>query len=128
MKPNRPVDNMQGEKIFLPHGALIKEDLCSKTKQKKKLCRVLLLQPNHQGGVGRMSWAGRLQNSEIWLEMLHSRHQCLVAFCLSRVEEIKWADWAKDVGVLKEEPGSTSDSEINPEGKLNHEERSALSF
>uniref|UniRef100_A0A8C3US33 Transient receptor potential cation channel subfamily V member 2 n=1 Tax=Catharus ustulatus TaxID=91951 RepID=A0A8C3US33_CATUS len=52
----------------------------------------------------------------------------LVAFCLSRVEEIKWTDWAKDVGVLKEEPGSTSDSEINPEGKLNHEERSAVFF
>lgn len=94
----------------------------------EKLCKVLLLQPNYQGGVGRMSWAGRLQDSEIWLEMLHSRHQCLVAFCLSRVEEIKWTDWAKDVGVLKEEPGNTSDSEINPEGKLNDEERSAISF
>uniref|UniRef100_A0A8C3UMU4 Transient receptor potential cation channel subfamily V member 2 n=1 Tax=Catharus ustulatus TaxID=91951 RepID=A0A8C3UMU4_CATUS len=80
------------------------------------------------GGVGRMSWAGRLQGREICLEMLHSRHQWLVAFCLSRVEEIKWTDWAKDVGVLKEEPGSTSDSEINPEGKLNHEERSAVFF
>lgn len=94
----------------------------------EKLCKVLLLQPNYLGGVGRMSWAGRLQDSEIWLEMLHSRHQCLVAFCLSRVEEIKWTDWAKDVGVLKEEPGNTSDSEINPEGKLNDEERSAVSF
>lgn len=40
-----------------------------------------------------------------------------VAFCLSRVEEIKWTDWAKDVGVLKEDPGNTSDSEVNPEGK-----------
>lgn len=40
-----------------------------------------------------------------------------VPFSLSRVEEIKWTNWAKDVGVLKEEPGSTSDSEINPEGK-----------
>lgn len=60
--------------------------------------------------------------------MLHSRHQCLVAFCLFRVEEIKWTDWAKDVGVLKEEPGSTNDSELNPEGKFNHEERSAVPF
>lgn len=85
---------------------------------------MLLLQPKHQGGAGRISWAGRLQGSEIWFEKLH---QCLVAFCLSRVEEIKWTDWAKDVGVLKEEPG-TSDSDINPEGKLNHEERSAVFF
>lgn len=51
-----------------------------------------------------------------------------VAFCLSRVEEIKWANWAKDVGVLKEEPGNTSDSEINPEGKLNPEESSSVSI
>lgn len=89
---------------------------------------MLLLQSKHQGGVGRMSWAGRLQGREICLGMLHSRHQWLVAFCLSRVEEIKWTDWAKDVGVLKEEPGNTSDSEINPEGKLNHEERSTVFF
>lgn len=51
-----------------------------------------------------------------------------VAFCLSRVEEIKWTDWAKDVGVLKEDPGNTSDSEVNPEGKFSHEERSLVSF
>lgn len=51
-----------------------------------------------------------------------------VAFCLFRVEEIKWTNWAKDVGVLKEDPGNTSDSEINPEGKLNHEEKSSVSF
>lgn len=58
--------------------------------------------------------------------MFHA--SALVAFCLSRVEEIKWTDWAKDVGVLKEDPGNTSDSEVNPEGKLNHEERSSVSF
>lgn len=43
-----------------------------------------------------------------------------VAFRFSRVEEIKWTNWAKEVGVLKEDPGNTSDSEINPEGKSNH--------
>lgn len=51
-----------------------------------------------------------------------------VVFCLSRVEEIKWTDWAKDVGVLKEDPGNTNDSEINPEGKINNEERASVSF
>lgn len=51
-----------------------------------------------------------------------------VTFCLYRVEEIKWTNWAKDAGVLKEDPGNTSDSEINPEGKLNNEGRSSVSF
>ncbi|XP_061868484.1 transient receptor potential cation channel subfamily V member 2 isoform X2 [Colius striatus] len=32
-----------------------------------------------------------------------------------RVEEVKWTSWAKDVGVLKEDPGNNSDLEINPE-------------
>jgi len=41
-----------------------------------------------------------------------------LAFCFSRVEEIKWTSWAKEVGVLKEEPGNTNDLEINPEGKV----------
>uniref|UniRef100_A0A8C3EVK7 Transient receptor potential cation channel subfamily V member 2 n=1 Tax=Corvus moneduloides TaxID=1196302 RepID=A0A8C3EVK7_CORMO len=77
-----------------------------------------------------------IEKAWLWRQGGKRRSGCFMSVGLNkkderwcfRVEEIKWTDWAKDVGVLKEEPGSTSDSEINPEGKLNDEERSAVSF
>lgn len=57
------------------------------------------------------------QDNETWINaVLHV--SVSLAFCFSRVEEIKWTSWAKEVGVLKEEPGNTNDLEINPEGKV----------
>ncbi|XP_077643664.1 transient receptor potential cation channel subfamily V member 2 isoform X1 [Lonchura striata] len=64
-----------------------------------------------------------IEKAWLWRQGGKRRSGCFMSVGLNkkderwcfRVEEIKWADWAKDVGVLKEEPGNTSDSEINPE-------------
>uniref|UniRef100_A0A8C5X012 Transient receptor potential cation channel subfamily V member 2 n=1 Tax=Malurus cyaneus samueli TaxID=2593467 RepID=A0A8C5X012_9PASS len=77
-----------------------------------------------------------IEKAWLWRQGGKRRSGCFMSVGLNkkderwcfRVEEIKWTDWAKDVGVLKEDPGNTSDSEINPEGKLNHQERSAEPF
>ncbi|XP_041576076.1 transient receptor potential cation channel subfamily V member 2 isoform X2 [Taeniopygia guttata] len=63
-----------------------------------------------------------IEKAWLWRQGGKRRSGCFMSVGLNkkderwcfRVEEIKWADWAKDVGVLKEEPGTT-DSEINPE-------------
>ncbi|KAJ7398281.1 Transient receptor potential cation channel subfamily V member 2 [Pitangus sulphuratus] len=65
-----------------------------------------------------------IEKAWLWRQGGKRRSGCFMSVGLNkkderwcfRVEEIKWADWAKDVGVLKEDPGNTSDSEINPEG------------
>ncbi|XP_062363342.1 transient receptor potential cation channel subfamily V member 2-like isoform X1 [Cinclus cinclus] len=64
-----------------------------------------------------------IEKAWLWRQGGKRRSGCFMSVGLNkkderwcfRVEEIKWTDWAKDVGVLKEEPGNTSDSEINPE-------------
>ncbi|XP_050177963.1 transient receptor potential cation channel subfamily V member 2-like isoform X1 [Myiozetetes cayanensis] len=64
-----------------------------------------------------------IEKAWLWRQGGKRRSGCFMSVGLNkkderwcfRVEEIKWADWAKDVGVLKEDPGNTSDSEINPE-------------
>ncbi|PKU31579.1 transient receptor potential cation channel subfamily v member hypothetical protein [Limosa lapponica baueri] len=65
-----------------------------------------------------------IEKAWLWRQGGKRRSGCFMSVGLNkkderwcfRVEEIKWTDWAKDVGVLKEDPGNTSDSEINPEG------------
>ncbi|XP_021380663.1 transient receptor potential cation channel subfamily V member 2 isoform X2 [Lonchura striata] len=72
-----------------------------------------------------------IEKAWLWRQGGKRRSGCFMSVGLNkkderwcfRVEEIKWADWAKDVGVLKEEPGNTSDSEINPEGWFIHPEK-----
>ncbi|XP_064533562.1 transient receptor potential cation channel subfamily V member 2-like isoform X2 [Pseudopipra pipra] len=64
-----------------------------------------------------------IEKAWLWRQGGKRRSGCFMSVGLNkkderwcfRVEEIKWTDWAKDVGVLKEDPGNTSDSEINPE-------------
>ncbi|KAL9826422.1 transient receptor potential cation channel subfamily V member 2-like isoform 2-T2 [Geothlypis trichas] len=64
-----------------------------------------------------------IEKAWLWRQGGKRRSGCFMSVGLNkkderwcfRVEEIKWTDWAKDVGVLKEEPGSTNDSELNPE-------------
>ncbi|XP_054703818.1 transient receptor potential cation channel subfamily V member 2-like isoform X3 [Grus americana] len=64
-----------------------------------------------------------IEKAWLWRQGGKRRSGCFVSVGLNkkderwcfRVEEIKWTNWAKDVGVLKEDPGNTSDSEINPE-------------
>ncbi|XP_039938335.1 transient receptor potential cation channel subfamily V member 2-like isoform X3 [Hirundo rustica] len=64
-----------------------------------------------------------IEKAWLWRQGGKRRSGCFMSVGLNkkderwcfRVEEIKWTDWAKDVGVLKEEPGNTSASEINPE-------------
>ncbi|KAM9370473.1 transient receptor potential cation channel subfamily V member 2-like [Phaethornis superciliosus] len=64
-----------------------------------------------------------IEKSWLWRQGGKRRSGCFVSVGLNkkdqrwcfRVEEIKWTNWAKDGGVLKEDPGNTSDSEINPE-------------
>uniref|UniRef100_A0A8D0FA38 Transient receptor potential cation channel subfamily V member 2 n=1 Tax=Strix occidentalis caurina TaxID=311401 RepID=A0A8D0FA38_STROC len=77
-----------------------------------------------------------IEKAWLWRQGGKRRSGCFMSVGLNkkderwcfRVEEIKWTNWAKDVGVLKEEPGNISDSEVNPEGKLNHDERSLVFF
>uniref|UniRef100_A0A8B9ZKD0 Transient receptor potential cation channel subfamily V member 2 n=1 Tax=Anas platyrhynchos TaxID=8839 RepID=A0A8B9ZKD0_ANAPL len=69
-----------------------------------------------------------IEKAWLWRQGGKRRSGCFMSVGLNkkderwcfRVEEIKWTNWAKEVGVLKEDPGNTSDSEINPEGKSNH--------
>ncbi|XP_057271569.1 transient receptor potential cation channel subfamily V member 2 isoform X3 [Pezoporus wallicus] len=64
-----------------------------------------------------------IEKAWLWRQGGKRRSGCFMSVGLNkkderwcfRVEEIKWTDWAKDVGVLKEDPGNTNDSEINPE-------------
>ncbi|KAM6402853.1 transient receptor potential cation channel subfamily V member 2-like isoform 2-T2 [Rhynochetos jubatus] len=64
-----------------------------------------------------------IEKAWLWRQGGKRRSGCFVSVGLNkkderwcfRVEEIKWTNWAKDVGVLKEDPGNTIDSEINPE-------------
>ncbi|KAM6372788.1 transient receptor potential cation channel subfamily V member 2-like isoform 3-T9 [Pluvialis apricaria] len=64
-----------------------------------------------------------IEKAWLWRQGGKRRSGCFMSVGLNkkderwcfRVEEIKWTNWAKDVGVLKEDPGNTSDSEINPE-------------
>ncbi|XP_071431301.1 transient receptor potential cation channel subfamily V member 2 isoform X2 [Pithys albifrons albifrons] len=64
-----------------------------------------------------------IEKAWLWRQGGKRRSGCFMSVGLNkkderwcfRVEEIKWTDWAKDVGVLKEDPGNTSDSEVNPE-------------
>lgn len=47
----------------------------------------------------------------VWLECFAPVPHCLllmgeiVLFSVSRVEEVNWANWEKEVGVIKEDPG-----------------------
>uniref|UniRef100_A0A669PGJ9 Transient receptor potential cation channel subfamily V member 2 n=1 Tax=Phasianus colchicus TaxID=9054 RepID=A0A669PGJ9_PHACC len=67
-----------------------------------------------------------IEKAWLWRQGGKRRSGCLMSVGLNkkderwcfRVEEIKWTSWAKEVGVLKEEPGNTNDLEINPEGKV----------
>ncbi|XP_065708933.1 transient receptor potential cation channel subfamily V member 2-like isoform X2 [Patagioenas fasciata] len=64
-----------------------------------------------------------IEKAWLWRQGGKRRSGCFMSVGLNkkderwcfRVEEIKWTNWAKDMGVLKEDPGNTSDSEINPE-------------
>ncbi|XP_021271181.1 transient receptor potential cation channel subfamily V member 2-like isoform X1 [Numida meleagris] len=64
-----------------------------------------------------------IEKAWLWRQGGKRRSGCLMSVGLNkkderwcfRVEEIKWTSWAKEVGVLKEEPGKNSDSEVNPE-------------
>uniref|UniRef100_A0A8V1AM03 Transient receptor potential cation channel subfamily V member 2 n=1 Tax=Gallus gallus TaxID=9031 RepID=A0A8V1AM03_CHICK len=64
-----------------------------------------------------------IEKAWLWRQGGKRRSGCLMSVGLNkkderwcfRVEEIKWTSWAKEVGVLKEEPGNTNDLEINPE-------------
>uniref|UniRef100_A0A8C6YPQ3 Transient receptor potential cation channel subfamily V member 2-like n=1 Tax=Nothoprocta perdicaria TaxID=30464 RepID=A0A8C6YPQ3_NOTPE len=66
-----------------------------------------------------------IEKAWLWRQGGKRRSGCFLSVGLNkkderwcfRVEELKWTNWAKEVGVLKEEPGNTSDSEVNPEGK-----------
>ncbi|XP_035745416.1 transient receptor potential cation channel subfamily V member 2 isoform X3 [Egretta garzetta] len=64
-----------------------------------------------------------IEKAWLWRQGGKRRSGCFMSVGLNkkderwcfRVEEIKWTNWAKDMGVLREDPGNTSDSEINPE-------------
>nr|XP_025957249.1 transient receptor potential cation channel subfamily V member 2-like isoform X3 [Dromaius novaehollandiae] len=64
-----------------------------------------------------------IEKAWLWRQGGKRRSGCFLSVGLNkkderwcfRVEEIKWTNWAKEVGVLKEDPGNSSDSEINPE-------------
>uniref|UniRef100_A0A8C2YE03 Transient receptor potential cation channel subfamily V member 2 n=1 Tax=Coturnix japonica TaxID=93934 RepID=A0A8C2YE03_COTJA len=67
-----------------------------------------------------------IEKAWLWRQGGKRRSGCLMSVGLNkkderwcfRVEEIKWTSWAKEVGVLKEEPGNSNDLEINPEGNV----------
>ncbi|XP_067165679.1 transient receptor potential cation channel subfamily V member 2-like isoform X4 [Apteryx mantelli] len=64
-----------------------------------------------------------IEKAWLWRQGGKRRSGCFLSVGLNkkderwcfRVEEIKWTNWAKEVGVLKEDPGNSNDSEINPE-------------
>nr|XP_009671265.1 PREDICTED: transient receptor potential cation channel subfamily V member 2 [Struthio camelus australis]XP_009671266.1 PREDICTED: transient receptor potential cation channel subfamily V member 2 [Struthio camelus australis]XP_009671267.1 PREDICTED: transient receptor potential cation channel subfamily V member 2 [Struthio camelus australis]XP_009671268.1 PREDICTED: transient receptor potential cation channel subfamily V member 2 [Struthio camelus australis] len=64
-----------------------------------------------------------IEKAWLWRQGGKRRSGCFLSVGLNkkderwcfRVEEIKWTNWAKEVGALKEDPGNSNDSEINPE-------------
>uniref|UniRef100_A0A8C0JES4 Transient receptor potential cation channel subfamily V member 2 n=1 Tax=Chelonoidis abingdonii TaxID=106734 RepID=A0A8C0JES4_CHEAB len=67
-----------------------------------------------------------IEKSWLWCPRRRQRSGCFLSVSLDdkkderwcfRVEEINWANWEKEVGVIKEDPGNSRDLEIESLGK-----------